>query len=393
MYLINECKNIQNYLVELRRRFHRIPELGEDLPKTRAVITAELDRLGIATVLSGRDSGLMAEIKGKNPGKTIALRADMDALPVTEETGLEFKSEHDGKMHACGHDAHMAMLLGAAKVLNDNKDKLNGTVRLIFQTAEEVSLGAKNAIADGFLQGADAVFGIHIGCILGKEIPSGKFIVTPGCCMASFDKFVIRIKGAGCHGSTPEKGIDPINIAAHTVINLQAITAREVSAVDPSVITIGKIAGGSQYNIIPDEVILEGTIRALSDSVRQYIVRRIEEIAALTAKTFGGSIAFEMHWGAPPVVNDGEMARFAAEAAKEVLGEEQVITEVAAPNMGGEDFAYFLENVKGAYMFLSSSDHEKGTDISHHSPKFNLDEDVLWEGTAVFVKIAMNFLK
>lgn len=391
--MVNECKKIQGYLVDLRRRFHQIPELGEDLPKTRAAVTAELDRLGISYTLSKRDSGLMAEIKGKNPGKTIVLRSDMDALPITEETGLEFKSQHDGQMHACGHDAHMSMLLGAAKVLNDNKNNFSGTVRLIFQTAEEVSLGAKNTIADGFLEGADAAFGMHIGCILGKEIPSGKFIVTPGCCMASFDKFVIRIKGTGCHGSTPEKGVDPINIAAHTVINLQAIVAREVSAVDAAVITIGKIAGGSQYNIIPDEVILEGTVRSLNDSVRQYLVKRIEEISALTAKAFGGSTAFEMHWGAPPVVNDNEMAAFAAEAAKEVLGEDKVITKVAAPNMGGEDFAYFLENVKGAYTFLSSSDHEKGTDISHHSPKFNVDEDVLWEGTAVFVNIAVKFLK
>lgn len=391
--MVNECKKIQKYIVDLRRRFHLIPELGENLPKTRAAITEELDRIGVGYTLSKRDSGLMAEIKGKNPGKTIALRSDMDALPIMEETGLEFKSCHEGQMHACGHDAHMAMLLGAAKVLNDNKDKLNGTVRFIFQTAEEVSLGAKNSIADGFLNDVDAVFGMHIGCILGREIPSGKFIATPGCCMASFDKFVIRIKGAGCHGSTPEKGVDPINIAAHTVINLQAVIAREIPAVKAAVITIGKISGGSQYNIIPNEVVLEGTIRSLDDSVRQYMVKRIEEISALTAETFGGSIAFEVHWGAPPVINDDEMARFAAEAAKEVLGEDKVITKVEAPNMGGEDFAYFLENAKGAYMFLSSSDHDKGTDIGHHNSRFNVDEDVLWEGTAVFANIAMKFLK
>ncbi len=391
--MVNACKNAQDYIVEVRRRLHKVPEIGFDLPKTRAIVVEELEKMGIPYTLSSKDSGLMAEIKGAENGKILVLRADMDALPIKEETGLEFSSEIDGFMHACGHDTHMAMLLGTIKVLNENRDKIKGTVRFIFQTAEEISGGSKILLSEGFLDGADAVFGIHIGSILDKDIPSGKFIVTPGCCMASFDKFVVNVKGIGCHGSTPEKGVDPINIAAHIVINLQTVIAREFSATKAAVLTIGKIAGGSQYNIIPNEVVIEGTIRALNEDDRQYLARRIDEISKATAATFGGSAVCELFWGAPPVINDEEMAALAADAAKEALGEDMVITSRPAPNMGGEDFAYYLEKYPGAFMFLSSSDHEKGTDVAHHNPKFMVDEDVLWEGPAVFTAIVEKFFK
>ena len=390
--MLNACKNVQDYIVEVRRRLHKVPEIGFDLPKTRAIIVEELENMGLGYTLSKTDSGLMTEIKGAKDGKILVLRADMDALPIKEDTGLPFSSEHDGFMHACGHDAHMAMLLGAIKVLNENKDKLNGTVRCIFQTAEEISGGAKNLLEQGFLDGADAVFGTHIGCILGKDIPCGKFVITPGCCMASFDRFVVKVKGKGCHGSTPEKGIDPINIAAHIVINLQAVVAREFSATHAVVLTVGKIAGGSQYNVIPDEVVIEGTIRALNEDDRQTLARRIGEISKATALVFGGEAETEMFWGAPPVVNSDDMALFAAEAAKEVLGEENVITSVPAPNMGGEDFAYYLEKFPGAFMFLSTANAAIGADTAHHNPKFMIDEEVMWEGPSVFAAIAMKFL-
>lgn len=390
--MVNACKDIQDYLVEVRRKLHRVPEVGFELPKTRALIVEELEKIGVPYTLSKVDSGLMCEIKGAEEGRIIVLRADMDALPIKEETGLPFESSHEGFMHACGHDAHITMLLGAIKVLNENKDKLKGTARCIFQTAEEISGGAKNLINEGFLDGASAVFGTHIGCILGKEYACGKFIITPGCCMASFDKFVVTVKGKGCHGSTPEKGIDPINIAAHIVLNLQAVIAREFSATHAVVLTIGKIAGGSQYNVIPDEVVIEGTIRALNEEDRQTLARRIGEISKATAAVFGGEAETEMFWGAPPVVNDDEMAAFAADVAKEAFGEENVITSVAAPNMGGEDFAYYLEKYPGVFMFLSSSNPEKGCDVAHHNPKFKIDEDVLWKGSALFAKIAERFL-
>ena len=387
-----KCKDIQQELVEMRRDLHKIPEFGGELPKTKAYIINKLNEWGIPYTENKTDSGLTAKIKGGKEGKTVAFRADMDALLIKEGTGVEYASEYDGLMHACGHDAHVTMLLGAGKILNENKADLAGSVKLIFQTDEENSGGAKRSIAEGAMEGVDAVFGTHIGSIISPKIPSGTVICTPGYVMASNDKYVIKVKGYGCHGSTPEKGVDPINIAAHIVINLQEIIAREVSAVKPAVQTIGKIQAGDTYNIIPSEVIIEGTMRTLDDEVRQYMVKRIVEIAETTAKTFRGEAEVEIFWGTPPVKNDAAMAALACECAKEIVGAENVIESVEAPNMGSEDFAYFVKEAPGAFIFLSSANPEKGTDVPHHNPKFNIDEDVLWNGSALFVKIAEKFL-
>lgn len=387
------CKDLQDEIVTMRRDLHQIPEIGGDLPETKAYVIKKLTEMGIPFTENKSDSGLMAEIRGEKPGKTIALRADMDALPIQEANEVEYISRHEGIMHACGHDAHTAMLLGAARVLSENKERIPGTVRLLFQTDEEGSRGAERTIKEGGIQGADAVFGTHIGTILSKDIPSGTMVCTPGCCMASFDKFVIRVKGNGCHGSTPEKGVDPINIASHIVINLQEIVAREIAATKPAVLTIGHMEAGFAYNVIPSEALIEGTIRALEEDVRQELARRIKEVAEATARTFRGEVEYEMIWGAPPVISDPEMAALAADCAREVVGESRVIDRVDAPNMGGEDFAYFLNQVPGAFMFLSSSNPEKHTDVPHHNPRFNVDEDVLWIGSAMFVKIAERFLE
>ena len=376
--MIDKCRSLQDSLVAVRRALHRIPELGLDLPKTQEFILNKLNEYGIEYELNLGDSGIIAYINKGKPGKVIALRADMDALPVTEQTGVEYASTHEGCMHACGHDAHVTMLLGAAKVLNEHKDELNGEVRLLFQTGEETCKGAQMMINNHAIDGVDAIFGTHIGCILDKDIPCGKFIVCPGPVMASYDRFVIKVKGIGCHGSTPEKGIDPVNIAAHIILGLEGIIAREFSAHVPAVISIGRISGGSAYNAIPSVVELEGTTRALDEEVRQKLASRIEEVARGSAQAFGGDIEFEMDWGAPPVVNDADMAAFAADCARVVLGEDEVITHRDTPNMGGEDFANYLMKIPGAFMFLSSSNPDKGTDIAHHNPKFNIDEDVLW---------------
>ena len=387
------CKDLQDEIVTMRRDLHQIPEIGGDLPETKAYVIKKLTEMGIPFTENKSDSGLMAEIRGEKPGKTIALRADMDALPIQEANEVEYISRHEGIMHACGHDVHTAMLLGAARVLSENKERIPGTVRLLFQTDEEGSRGAERTIKEGGIQGADAVFGTHIGTILSKDIPSGTMVCTPGCCMASFDKFVIRVKGNGCHGSTPEKGVDPINIASHIVINLQEIVAREIAATKPAVLTIGHMEAGFAYNVIPSEALIEGTIRALEEDVRQELARRIKEVAEATARTLRGEVEYEMIWGAPPVISDPEMAALAADCAREVVGESCVIDRVDAPNMGGEDFAYFLNQVPGAFMFLSSSNPEKHTDVPHHNPRFNVDEDVLWIGSAMFVKIAERFLE
>lgn len=392
MNMWEECKGLQDELVKTRRELHQIPELGGVLPKTKKYVEDKLNEFGIPFVENKTDDGLIATIEGKKKGKVIALRADMDALPIKELNDVDYISKHEGCMHACGHDTHMTMLLGAAKVINENKDKLSGTVKLFFQTDEEGGKGAKRMCQEGCMKGVDTVFGTHIGTIISKEIPAGTVICAPGCVMASFDKFVIKVKGNGCHGSTPEKGVDPVNIASHIAINLQEIIAREIPASKPSVLTIGHMEMGNAYNAIPSEAIIEGTIRALEEDVRQYLAKRIGEIAKNTANTFRGDVEYEMVWGAPPVVNNDEMAKLAYDCAAEVVGKDMVMGSLPSPNMGGEDFAYFLNEAPGAFMFLSSSNPAKKTDVPHHNPLFNVDEDVLWIGSAVFVNIVEKML-
>lgn len=387
-----DCKDLQNEIVANRRELHQIPELGQNLPETQAYVLKKLDEYGIKYKTFKDDSGIVAEIEGGKKGKTVAIRADMDALPILEATGLPFTSKHKGLMHACGHDAHIAMLLCAGKVLNNHKAELNGNVRLIFQTAEEIAKGSKAIIANGGIEGVDAIFGNHIGSLIDKTIPTGKVLTIPGPVMAFYDKFIIKVKGVGCHGSTPEKGICPVNIAAHIVLGLENIIAREFNACTPAVVTIGKIHGGEQYNAIPSEVLIEGTTRGFDDDVRKQIAKRIEEIAKNTAAAFNGTVDFEMEWGAPPVINNVDMAKIAEEAAVEVVGKDDVITSRPSPNMAGEDFAEYLQKIPGAFMFLSSSNPAKHTDVPHHNPKFDVDEDVMWIGSAVFVNIVEKFL-
>ncbi len=386
-------EEIQQYIVFNRRNLHQIPEVGTDLPLTRDYICRELNALGIPYKLSSKDSGLVATLGFDRPGKTIALRADMDALPVTEETGLPFASVHSGAMHACGHDAHMAMLLGAAKLLLEKKEELNGSIKLFFQTGEESAIGAELLIDEGCMEKVDAVFGTHIGLIMGKDYPSGTVIAVPGCCMASYDKFVIHVEGKGIHGSSPEGGVDPIHVAAQIVISLQEILAREIKGTEARVLTVCRIEGGQVYNVIPNEAVLEGTIRAVDDKVRKYMAKRIEEIANGIATTFRAKCNVEIVWGAPPVVNDPELAQLVASVAERLIGKEKVITQVPAASMIGEDFAYYLQKKPGAFILLSSADATKATDIGHHNPKFDVDEDVMWEGAALFAGIAEEMLK
>lgn len=384
---------MQEEIIRIRRDLHRIPELGCNLPETCAYVESHLEKLGIPFRRIRENGGILAEIDTGKPGKTLMFRADMDALPVTEETGLPFSSEREGRMHACGHDAHTAMLLAAAKVIRQHREELSGTVRLLFQTGEEVMDGAEMAIREGALEPRpDAVFGMHIGTIMGAEIPAGTVIAAPGCVMASCDRFLIRIKGIGCHGSTPEKGVDPITVGAHIVTGLQELIARECPGRDAKVLTVCRFTAGHTWNVIPDTAELEGTVRAVSEDVRQQILGRIREIAEGIARSYRAEAAVEMALGSAPVINDPGMAELAAEAASAAVGADRVMTQIAGPTMIAEDFASYLQRVPGAFLFLSSSNPEKGTDRPHHSSRFDIDEDVLWEGAAVFVSIAERYL-
>ena len=387
-----QCEALQEAIVSFRRDLHRIPEVGTQLPLTQAYIRKVLEGWGLSYTLSATHSTLWGDIVGELPGKTVLLRADMDALPIQEATGLPFASQHEGKMHACGHDAHAAMLLGAIRVLLDNRAQLRGRVRFLFQADEEAVSGAKFAVKEGAMDGVDAAFGCHIGNLLGPDIPSGTLAVKPGNAMASADYLFLTVRGKGCHGSTPEKGVDPITIASHIVINLQEILAREIPASQTAALTMGRIRGGDVFNIIPEQVELDGTLRTYSPELRQFILKRIEEIAKSTAAVFRGECDLRVGGGTGAVINDPALTALTQEALAPVAGEGMLLTDFT-PNMGSEDFSCFQKEVPGVYWFLSSANREKGTCVPHHNPRFDIDEDVLWKGSAAFVAAAQAFLK
>ena len=386
-----QCEALQEAIVSFRRDLHRIPEVGTQLPLTQAYIRKVLEGWGLSYTLSATHSTLWGDIVGELPGKTVLLRADMDALPIQEATDLPFASQHEGKMHACGHDAHTAMLLGAIRVLLDNRAQLRGRVRFLFQADEEAVSGAKFAVKEGAMEGVDAAFGCHIGNLLGPDIPSGTLAVKPGNAMASADYLFLTVRGKGCHGSTPEKGVDPITIASHIVINLQEILAREIPASQTAALTMGRIRGGDVFNIIPEQVELDGTLRTYSPELRQFILKRIEEIAKSTAAVFRGECDLRVGGGTGAVINDPALTALAQEALAPVAGEGMLLTDFT-PNMGSEDFSCFQKEVPGVYWFLSSANREKGTCVPHHNPRFDIDEDVLWKGSAAFVAAAQAFL-
>jgi len=387
-----QCEALQEAIVSFRRDLHRIPEVGTQLPLTQAYIRKVLEGWGLSYTLSATHSTLWGDIEGSLPGKTVLLRADMDALPIQEATGLPFASQHEGKMHACGHDAHAAMLLGAIRVLLDNRAQLRGRVRFLFQADEEAVSGAKFAVKEGAMEGVDAAFGCHIGNLLGPDIPSGTLAVKLGNAMASADYLFLTVRGKGCHGSTPEKGVDPITIASHIVINLQEILAREIPASQTAALTMGRIRGGDVFNIIPEQVELDGTLRTYSPELRQFILKRIEEIAKSTAAVFRGECDLRVGGGTGAVINDPALTALTQEALAPVAGEGMLLTDFT-PNMGSEDFSCFQKEVPGVYWFLSSANREKGTCVPHHNPRFDIDEDVLWKGSAAFVAAAQAFLK
>ena len=390
--IVNDAKKLQNDIVGWRRYLHQIPEIGLNLPKTSAYVQEKLKEMGIEYKTGFATSGIVGIIKGEKPGKVIGLRADMDALPIKEEADVPFISTN-GNMHACGHDTHTAMLLGAAKILQENRDKIHGTIKLIFQPDEEGSYGAKTMIKDGVMKNPklDSVLGLHIGSIF-TETESGQIAIGYGRVMASFDKFNLKIKGHGCHGAMPNLGVDPVVMSSQVISALQTIVSREMKPTHPSVVTIGKIQGGTAYNIVPDFVEIEGTFRALDNEERQMIARRIEEIADGITKAMKGSYEYNITWGAPPVVNNAEFTKGFYETAKNVIGEENII-EITEPSMGGEDMAYYLLEVPGTFFFLGAANPKKGPVYPHHNSKFIIDEDVFWEGTALLAQGALDWLE
>ncbi len=391
MKIKEDIKAVEKEIIEWRRALHKIPEVGLELPKTAEYVAKQLDEMGIEFKEGVGGYGIVGLIEGKKDGKTIALRADMDALAIEEETGLPFASGN-GNMHACGHDAHTAMLLGAARVLQENREKLNGNIKLIFQPAEEGPGGAKPMIEEGAMENptVDAVLGLHIGSI-SKDIKNGVVGISYGNLMACLDRFLITVKGEGCHGAYPELGKDPVAMTGQLITALQTIVSRNIKATEPAVLTIGSLNGGRAYNIIPDTVSIEGTVRATNQEVRELIARRIEEITSSICKGMGGDYELEYTFGYPPLVNDKDFTEEFVKTVESIVSKEEII-ELSTPVMGGEDMAYFLQEVPGTFFFLGSAKSVNGEFYPHHNAKFDLDESVFWKGAALLAQGAIDWL-
>lgn len=388
--IINSAENIGDEIIADRRRLHSCPETGAKLPNTKEYVIKRLTDMGYKP-REICESGIVAEISGKNSGKCVLLRADMDALKISEATALDFKSQN-GNMHACGHDMHTAMLLGAAKILSDNKDRLNGTVKLVFQPDEEGFTGAKAMIKAGVLENPKPQIGFALHVNSGT--PSGLVICGRGTFMAGCTLFRIKINGVGCHGAMPETGVDPINIAAHIYLALQEITAREIGAKNPAVVTIGKFCGGDAPNIIPQEVIMEGTIRTFDRDITAQILSRIEQIAKCTAEAFRGKAEICELASAPPLVNNPELTNQMAEYAKELFGDKSVILPDSG-GMGSEDFASYTYELPCAYLLLGAGTSQENELYGKpmHNEKVVFNEDILAKGAALHAYCAMKWLE
>ena len=386
--LRREAQTMQPQLTADRRRLHRNPEAGAVLPQTVAYVKGRLTEMGYHPQELG--GGLTATVTGTDTGRCILLRADMDALRGQEQSGLSFRSEN-GCMHACGHDMHTAMLLGAAQLLMQRRQELSGTVKLVFQPDEEGFTGAKSMLAAGVLQdpAPSEALALHVH----SGTPSGTVLCGSGTFMAGCTLFRITVRGKGCHGAMPETGVDPINIAAHIYLSLQELTAREISAKKPAVVTVGRFQGGQAPNIIPEEAVLEGTIRTFDRELSARIMERIRVIAENTAAAFRGSAQVEEIASAPPLVNDPALMDRVAGWAEELAGKERVY-RLDQGGMGSEDFASFTYELPCAYLLLGAGtpqeDPRYGKPMHNEAVVFN--EDVLPTGAALHTLFALRML-
>lgn len=381
--LKRDVEEITGQLVQWRRDFHRHPEVAFQEQRTSSVIRKYLESLDIP-VMSSAKTGLRGVLHGNPGGKTVALRADIDALPLMEEGDKEYISQNPEAAHCCGHDGHMAILMGAVKLLRERKSEFQGDVVFLFQPSEErIPGGAKPMIEEGALDGVDAIFGLH----LWVPLPTGKVGVVKGPMMAQPDAFTIVVKGKGGHGSMPHQTVDPILVASEIVVNVQSIVSRNIDPLKPAVVSFGTIEGGTIYNIIPGEVRLTGTVRSFESEIKDIAKKRISEIAEGTSRTMGASVEFTYEEGYPPVVNDEDMANFVLDVARRTLGEDRIAP--IDPVMGGEDFAYYLQKVPGAFLFLGAGD---GFDLPHHHPAFDIDEKALSQGTLLMTSLALEYL-
>lgn len=392
MTIIQEAMNIKDTIIKYRRYLHKNPEIGFELKNTIEFVRKELISMGYNPIDCGK-CGLYV-IAGKKKGKMFLLRADMDALQIKEETGLEYASANNN-MHACGHDMHTAMLLGAALLLKQHEDEINGQVKLMFQPAEEVLEGANDMINHGILENVDAAMMIHV--LSGLPFECGTALISaPGLSAPGADMFDIIIQGKGTHGSMPDKGIDPLNIAVHIYLALQEIVSREISIQDTLTLTIGAINGGNSSNIIPDTVIMKGSLRSFNEEVRSYVKDRIVEVSESCAKTFRGSASVVYTSGTPALNNNKDLSLFVCEHTKEILGDKAInIAELGSSlkSSGSEDFAYISQKTPSIMISLAAGDINKGYQYPLHHPKVTFDEDALPVGSAILTYNTLKWLE
>jgi amidohydrolase len=375
----------EDQIITWRREFHENPELSGEEIRTSERVCEELKKVNIEIKRIGK-TGVLGILEGNKPGKTVALRADMDALPVQEANNIPYKSKSKGIMHACGHDGHTAMLLGAAKLLSQMRDKIKGRVKFIFQPAEESAQGASMMIKGGAIEGVDAILGIH----LWADLAVGKVSVDSGPRMASTDMFKITIKGKGGHGSMPHQGVDAILAGSAVAMNLQSIVSREIGPLEPAVVTIGKFCGGERWNILCDKVLMEGTARCFNNQVRDNFPVMIERVTKKTAEAYRAEGELEYILLTPPLINSLEMSKIALESLIKNFGKESVVELEKV--MGGEDFAFFAQEVPSVFAFVGARNEKKGANYPHHHRKFNIDEDALVIGTSLYSQFALDFL-
>jgi len=383
------------YTQTLRRDFHMHPELGFNEIRTGGIVAKELEALGLEVTKGVGKTGVVGLLEGAKPGPTLLIRFDMDALPIVEETGAEYASLNAGVMHACGHDGHTAVGLTVAKMLNAHRNQLAGTVKFVFQPAEETLGegglgGAEMMIRDGVLDTPKPDYALSLH--LWNEKPLGWLGVAGGPVMAGADEFRVRLIGKGGHGAIPQSTIDPIVAAAHLVTALQSIVARNVGPMETAVVTVATIHAGTAFNVIPPDAELRGTIRTFNPGVREKTVRRFEEITRGVAAAMGCQLDMEVKRVTPAVINDAEAAERVQQAARTVLPESDLDMS-GFVTMGAEDMAYMLERVPGCYFFVGSANAAKGHDYGHHHPKFDVDEDALPRAAALMAAAAVNFLK
>ena len=399
--ILQEAQKDFEKMVNDRHFLHMHPETGFDLKETLKYVKKKLEEMGYTPIPCGK-AGLIAQVGSQKPGKVFLIRGDMDALPVREEADVDFRSAN-GNMHACGHDMHTAMLLEAARILKAHESEIQGTVKLMFQPAEEILEGAKDMIDHGVLENPKVDAGMMIHVMAGMPFPSGTAIVCEGGVSApAADYFTIKIQGKGCHGSMPDKGIDPINVAAHIIIALQEIHARELALIEDAIVTICSINAGNTANVIPDTAILQCAIRAYDEDIRTFLKTRINDISTHTAATFraGAEVAFGS--GCPTLVNDRELSACTVKYIQELNGSEMVYTAgqlntlpngKASRTSGSEDFAYVSHQIPTIMLALAAGHPDEGFIHPQHHPKVRFDDNVLPIGAAIYAYTAMRWLE